>query len=83
MHKQLITKSCLSPKVSLAGRIKGLEVAYSVAMGANLSYNVKFMPRFILALERLALRQQVAVLKRKRPRPRVNQMDRPVGLTCW
>lgn len=34
-----------------------------------------FMNRTNLALEILALRQQVAVLKRKRPRPKVSQMD--------
>ena len=58
----------------------------------GLWYNVKFMLRFILdlvtavrgfflcrtdlALEILALRQQVAVLKRKRPRPKLSRMDR-------
>jgi putative transposase len=37
---------------------------------------VFFMRRTNLALEILALRQQVAVLKRKRPRPKLNQTDR-------
>jgi hypothetical protein len=37
---------------------------------------VFFMGRAHLALEILALRQQVAVLKRKRPRPKLNLMDR-------
>ena len=35
-----------------------------------------FVGRTHLALEILALRQQVAVLKRKRPRPKLNPMDR-------
>ena len=37
---------------------------------------VFFLCRTDLALEILALRQQVAVLKRKRPRPNLNRMDR-------
>ena len=37
---------------------------------------VVFLCRTDLALEILALRQQVAVLKRKRPRPKLNRMDR-------
>jgi len=37
---------------------------------------VFFLCRTDLALEILALRQQVAVLKRKRPRPKLNRMDR-------
>jgi hypothetical protein len=35
-----------------------------------------FRSRSDTALEVLALRQQVAVLKRKRPRPRLNPWDR-------
>ena len=37
---------------------------------------VFFCSRTDTALEVLALRQQLAVLKRKRPRPNVNRMDR-------
>lgn len=37
---------------------------------------VLFRSRGNIALEVLALRQQVAVLKRKRPRPTLNSMDR-------
>ncbi len=37
---------------------------------------VFFRTRSDAALEVLALRQQVAVLKRKRPRPRLNSLDR-------
>jgi hypothetical protein len=37
---------------------------------------VFFRSRYDTALEILALRQQVAVLKRKRPRPRLNPWDR-------
>src|SRR5438105_7559353 len=43
---------------------------------------VFFMSRTDLALEILALRQQVAVLKRKRPRPKLNRMDRLFWTTC-
>ena len=39
-----------------------------------------FRSRSDLALEILALRQQVAVLQRKRPRPSLNPMDRLVWL---
>src|SRR5216683_852325 len=38
------------------------------------------------ALELLALRQQVAILKRKRPRPQLNSLDRLFWTTlrrCW
>ena len=37
---------------------------------------VFFHSRGDTALEVLALRQQVAVLKRKRPRPKLNSLDR-------
>ena len=37
---------------------------------------VFFRSRSDIALEVLALRQQVAVLKRKRPRPILNRLDR-------
>jgi putative transposase len=45
-----------------------------------------FRSRSDTALEVLALRQQVAVLKRKRPRPRLNSWDRlfwTVLRKCW
>ena len=42
---------------------------------------VFFRSRHDTALEILALRQQVAVLKRKRPRPRLNQRDRLFWIT--
>ena len=35
-----------------------------------------FLPRHRLALESVALRQQLAVFKRKQPRPRLNPLDR-------
>ena len=35
-----------------------------------------FLPRHRLALESVALRQQLAVFKRKQPRPRLNRLDR-------
>ena len=47
---------------------------------------VFFRSRSDTALEVLALRQQVAVLKRKRPRPILNRLDRLfwTGLRrCW
>src|SRR3984893_18077729 len=47
---------------------------------------VFFSARADLALEVLALRQQVAVLKRKRPRPTLNRFDRLFWTTlrgCW
>jgi hypothetical protein len=37
---------------------------------------VFFRSRYDTAIEILALRQQVAVLKRKRPRPKLNTFDR-------
>ena len=40
------------------------------------SVRVFFRSRSETALEILALRQQIVVLKRKRPRPRLNQFDR-------
>ena len=40
------------------------------------SVPVFFRSRSEAALEILALRQQIVVLKRKRPRPRLNQFDR-------
>src|SRR5260221_13779019 len=35
-----------------------------------------FVPRHKLALEAAALRQQLAVLKRKQPRPKLHRLDR-------
>ena len=46
-------------------------------IGAILAaFAVFFRSRLDLSLEVLALRQQVAVLKRKRPRPLLSQLDR-------
>ena len=39
-------------------------------------FNAFFRSRCILGLEILALRQQLGVLKRKRPRPRLRTQDR-------
>src|SRR5215470_1515925 len=47
---------------------------------------VFFQDRADVALEVLALRQQLAVLKRKRPRPPLNALDRLFWTTlsrCW
>ena len=47
---------------------------------------VFFRSRTDLALEIIALRQQVAVLKRKRPRPRLNRIDQLFWIAlrrCW
>jgi putative transposase len=49
-------------------------VAFMLAVIAGVG--VFFRSRVCLALEILALRQQLAVLKRKRPRPRLNSSDR-------
>ena len=67
-------------------------MAEALCRGCYACYNVGFVLKLILALlgavrvffrsrqdaalEILALRQQVAVLKRKRPRPRLNRLDR-------
>jgi hypothetical protein len=40
------------------------------------AFRVLFVSRLETSLEALALRQQLAVLKRKRPRPSVNRFDR-------
>ena len=44
-----------------------------------------FLPRHRLALESVALRQQLALFKRKQPRPRLNHLDRLlwVALRRW
>jgi len=55
-------------------------LSFLVAIG------VFFRSRTDTALEVLALRQQVAVLKRKRPRPKVNSLDRLFWTAlrqCW
>src|SRR5262245_48102929 len=44
---------------------------------------VFFQDRADVALEVLALRQQLAVLKRKRPRPPLNVLDRTVFTIPW
>ena len=51
-----------------------------------IAIRVFFRSRSDTALEILALRQQVAVLKRKRPRPKLNSMDRLFWTAlrqCW
>ncbi len=52
----------------------GLVLQFILALLAAI--RVFFRSRGDAALEVLALRQQVAVLKRKRPRPRLNRLDR-------
>jgi transposase InsO family protein len=59
-----------------------LEIIVSVLVAIR----VFFRSRSDTALEVLALRQQVAVLKRKRPRPKLNSLDRLFWTTlrqCW
>jgi hypothetical protein len=67
-------------------------LAETLCRGCSACYNVGFLLKFILALldavrvffrshqdtalEILALRQQVAALKRPRPRPHLNRLDR-------
>jgi hypothetical protein len=43
-----------------------------------------FVPRHQLALEAAALRQQLAVFKRKQTHPRLHRLDRnrPSNITC-
>ena len=41
-----------------------------------------FVTRHRLALEAAALRQQLAVFKRKQPRPRLSRVDRLFWTTC-
>jgi hypothetical protein len=53
----------------------GLEFILSILAAIG----VFFRNRSAIALEVLALRQQVAVLKRKRPRPTLNSLDRLFG----
>ena len=48
-----------------------------------IAVRVFFTCRTDLALEILALRQQVAVLKRKRPRPKLSRMDRLFSITQY
>ena len=45
-------------------------------LGLMIAIRVFFIGRTELALEILALRQQVAVLKRKHPRPKLSRIDR-------
>ena len=53
-----------------------LRLVFQFILALIASGRVFFRSRHDTALEILALRQQVAVLKRKRPRPWLNQLDR-------
>ena len=49
--------------------------------GAIIAYlRAFFVPRHKLVLEAVALRQQLAVVKRKQPRPKLDPHDRGSGL---
>ena len=54
-----------------------LEFIFSILAAIRVS----FRSRGDIAIEVLALRQQVAVLKRRRPRPTLNSLDRPFWTT--
>lgn len=57
------------------GRLLHLIPAFLTAI------RVSFCRRLDTSLEALALRQQVALLKQKRPRPSLNRLDRFFGDT--
>jgi hypothetical protein len=65
--------------------LKGMFVP-EILLSLLAAIRVFFRSRSDTALEVLALRQQVAVLKRKRPRPKLNSWDRLFWTTlrqCW
>ncbi len=49
---------------------------FQFALSILAAFRVFFRSRSDIALEVLALRQQVALLKRRRPRPTLNSLDR-------
>lgn len=49
---------------------------YALLVAVLAAFRVVFRSRLDMSLEIVALRQQVAVLKRKRPRPVLNRIDR-------
>src|SRR6266850_8261628 len=57
-------------------RVRNREFVSQFILALLGAAHVFFRSRHDTALEVLALRQQVAVLKRKRPRPCLNQLDR-------
>ena len=59
---------------------------FEIILSFFVAIRVFFRSRSDTALEVLALRQQIAVLKRKRPRPKLNSWDRLFWTTlrqCW
>ena len=57
-----------------------------IILSLVVAIRVFFRSRSDTALEVLALRQQIAVLKRKRPRPQLNALDRlfwTILRRCW
>jgi len=65
--------------------LKGMFVP-EIILSLVVAIRVFFRSRSDTALEVLALRQQIAVLKRKRPRPQLNALDRLFWTTlrrCW
>src|SRR6478752_2708719 len=65
--------------------LKGMFVP-EILLSLLAAIRVFFRNRSDTALEVLALRQQVAVLKRKRPRPKLNRVDRLFWTAlrhCW
>jgi hypothetical protein len=77
-------------KMPLASRIKRLHRDHSarrrrstkiglmviLAYAWSLYLRTFFLPRHKLALEAAALRQQLAVFRRKQPRPKLDRLDR-------
>jgi putative transposase len=77
-------RSVASAKL-LYGVLKGYFVP-EIILSFFVAIRVFFRSRRDTALEVLALRQQLAVLKRKRPRPKLNSWDRLFWTTlrqCW
>src|SRR4249920_2699908 len=65
--------------------LKGMFVP-EIIVSLIVAIRVFFRNRSDTALEVLALRQQIAVLKRKRPRPKLNRVDRLFWTAlrhCW
>ena len=80
--QNLIAAGNQPPAATGGGLSEGVAACYNVGLVLQFvlallaAIRVFFRSRQDTALEILALRQQVAVLKRKRPRPRLGQFDR-------
>ena len=56
--------------------VDSIEAMFSLVVAILAYIRALLVPRHRLALEAAALRQQLAVLKRKQPRPRLKRLDR-------